>query len=313
MSTTSRKSSQSAEELARAKQMREKADLQYGAQLKKLVDDGKMTKSEAAEKWKDYKARQAASAALKEDPGHLGRGILLRRRAALKPAKVKLIDLLMWPITLLVWAFTAESWPWILAIAIRIGWWLMKEQGKDTAREEYEKKVPAAVRQSLSDSLSSSGWLWGGKFLLSLVVVLNMLQISGLFFLVSLILAVIWLRKPGKPRQLRDGGFILPRPWLHVVLGGYLSGLFHPENEVGPKGVKLGFKFGPIDKRTNFIPGKISQLDANDTVLGWILGSVDLTIKDSGGHTVTVKVARWLPTDKMEDSLRIKVGLQKPD
>jgi hypothetical protein len=154
MSTTSRKSSQSAEELARAKQMREKADLQYGAQLKKLVDDGKMTKSEAAEKWKDYKARQAASAALKEDPGHLGRGILLRRRAALKPAKVKLIDLLMWPITLLVWAFTAESWPWILAIAIRIGWGLMKEQGKDTAREEYEKKVPAAVRQSLSDSLS---------------------------------------------------------------------------------------------------------------------------------------------------------------
>lgn len=312
MSTTKPRSHLSDEASALAKQNREKADLEYGTQLKKLVEDGKLTRQDAAQKWKEYKARQNAAAELREDSGHIARGILLQRRASLKSAKIKLIDWLIWPLVLLTWAFTAESWPWILGIAIRVGWWLWKDQGKTAVSGEYEKKVPQAVRQGLADSIASSGWLWGGKFIFCLVVLLNMLQISGLFFLVSLVLAVIWLRKPGKPRQLRDGSFILPRPWLHIVFG-YFSGLFHPENEIGPKGVKLGFKFGPIDKRTNFIPGKITQLDANDTVIGWILGSVDLTIKDSGGNNATIKVARWLATDKIEDSLRIKVGLQKSD
>ncbi len=276
----------------------------FEKRLDKLVQEKKITPEEAQERLRYHlKAR-------KEDVAVQARKKLEAKKLKASAPKSQ-IDLILWPVIFVLWIFTAQNWLWTMGIISRTLYWWTQQKGKEVAKKTYSKKVPDQVRTSLQASIASSMWIWMAKAIFALIVALNFFKVSKLFGVLALVLTLLWLRKPAQPRYQNDGTLLLPRPYMLMFFGGYLSGFFQAVNEVGSKGIKLGSKIGPIDKRTNFIPGKITQADVNDTFLGWIMGAVDLTIKDSGGHKATVKVARWLPPDEMEDLIRKATGIQR--
>jgi len=296
----------------------------FEARLEKLVKDETITKAEGRSFWMNFTEDKDV---LRRLLFQVGKGNILQLDAEARwekyiESRPKLpttpktkkggksvgIDWLIWPLAFGIWLFTESALPWVIAIALRAWIWYTKERGKDQLVGVYQQKVPKTVRESLASSVSNSASIWLIKAFVLLIVVLNLFQVSGLVGFIALIGTIILLRIPGKPHKMKDGSLILPRPFLRILLG-YFSGIFQSANQVGKSGVKLGFKFLMLDKRSNFIVAKINQIDVNDSLVGWCLGSVDLIIKDGGGNTAHIKVARWDNPDKMENQIRFAVGM----
>ena len=144
--------------------------------------------------------------------------------------------------------------------------------------------------------MGSSAPVW----LLKPPVVLVALVAAAIAHLYLLVPALIggfwWLRRPGRPVRLKDGTWVLPRPFLWGVLGH--PGVFFNYNTVGPGGIRTGSRFGPFGSPQIKQPDQIAEV-TSDVGLGWLFGAGQIVVSDTGRDKNTIWVATWTSADEM--------------
>jgi hypothetical protein len=199
-----------------------------------------------------------------------------------------------------IWLFTAYHWLWLVAIAARVIWWWIRG-GKRRVRAKYEETVPKQVREKMG---KNDGGRLGGSVVVWFLKLPTVIMALVIAFLASpcltLPIAVAgfwWLRRPGRPVKLKDGTWVLPRPFLWGVLGH--PGVFFNYNTVGPSGTRIGSKFGPLGNPQVNRPNQIADVTVDVGLGGWLCGAGRLIVIDTGGDRDRAWVATWISADEI--------------
>jgi len=212
---------------------------------------------------------------------------------------------LIWLAAFLGWFFTAQAWPWYVAIIVRVWWWWTRQKGNNI--------LPVSVRQSMSSgdggNAGNSGLLFAVKFIVAIAVIVALAAVAAISLLVTIPAAIVWLRKPAKPVKESDGTLRLPIPWLFSFIPPKPRAWIQSENEIGSDGVRIGVKFF-IDKRCNFPATSVATVNVTDTLLGWLTGGTSVQVMFKQMETaektkdVTCITTRWAGPEQMEQELR---------
>ena len=245
--------------------------------------------------WNHFHKRSAGKTTKKELPKFKGLPKI--------QSKIKLhpIDAI-WLLALLMWFFTAKTWPWLMAILFRLIYWWTKQDGKNILVSWWSKKVPEKVRGELSSNLGGGFFGFVLKMIATLIGSFILFQFFGFFALVlGVITGTVFLRKSANPRY-QGSTMYLPKPWLRIILGRPL--LVFDKNSISPTGVRLGFQLFSFDKRSNFSPSQVASINVDDTLFDFICGAALLTVSDTGGKEFSTVVARWADTKQMEEEMK---------
>jgi hypothetical protein len=209
------------------------------------------------------------------------------------------VEAIAWLVVAAVWAMTAYHWIWPVALLVRALIWWFVQRGKNKVRAKYEEKVPEQVREKVGrrdgGRLGGSALVWCLKPPIILVGLVVAFLLSFYLVLPAAIVGFWWLRRPGKPIKLKDGTWVLPRPFLWGVLGH--PGVFFQHNAVGPGGTRLGSKFGPLGQPQINRPDQIADVTVNVGIGSWLCGAGRLIVTDTGGDVDRAWVATWTSAD----------------
>ena len=211
---------------------------------------------------------------------------------------------LVWPVALVWWFMTAETTPWFIAAAIRIYWWLTRQNGKSVLGAQLDK-VPPGVRKNAATTAASGGCLvFGVKVGAAFIATFVLYQFLGLFGLVvGAIASIFFLRNPGQPEVKADGTMVLPKPWLRALI--LMPAILFEHNTISKDGLRFGFRFAGFDKRSNVDPKALARLNVDDTLVDWLFGAAVVRVSDTGGKGVKeIRVARWADTETMEKDMK---------